>query len=123
MYSEVEQIEEGWEEIDDQSAEFQAYLNPPILPSDLPLTSNQFYVMLENEGKIEAFISAIETVTPISKKLTCRNQFNNSTDFTWDMILVQTVMPLASIYGPSWADILSPIWINAYSTIDSGFAP
>jgi len=91
------------------------YTAPVLTPIITPLTPDQFYTMLENEGKLDPFIAAIETVTPTSKKLTCRNQFNNSTEFTWDMIVVNLVMP--KVYGVDWQTIVSPIWVNAYQTL------
>lgn len=112
-------FQEGYAEewLEDDDPEVLAFLNPPLTPQTCPLSPDQFYTMLENEGKLDAFIAAIETVTPISKKLTCRNQFNNAAEFTWDMTLVTLVMPKASIYGPEWEATLSPIWVNAYETL------
>lgn len=110
------------EMLDILDAEVQAFLNPPVLPPsplDFPLSPDQFYTMLETEEKLDAFIAAIETVTPTAKKLTCRNQFNNATVFTWDMVLVTQVMPKAAIYGATWEETLAPIWIAAYETLPS----
>lgn len=108
------------EPLDESDPEVQAFLNPPIQPQSVALSANQFYVMLENDGKLDAFMAAIETVTPTAKKLTCRNQFNNSTSFTWDMALIQTVMSKATVYGPEWETTLGPLWLEAYTTIDTG---
>lgn len=90
---------------------------PPLTPMDCPLSPDQFYTMLENEGKLDAFVDAIETVTPVSKKLTCRNQFNNASVFTWDMVLVSQVMPKAEIYGATWEETLWPIWVDAFQSL------
>lgn len=88
------------------------YVPPVILPADVGLTPDQFYTMLETDlGVIEEFTSAIETVTPISKKLTCRNQFNNSSFFTWDMILMTLVAP--KVWGDDWQDEIGATWIAA----------
>lgn len=83
----------------------------PVLPETTKLTTEQFYVMLEDDGKLDAFIDAIETVTPTSKKLTCRNQFNNSAEFSWTMTVVVTVMPI--VYGSGWQAAVGPLWVAA----------
>lgn len=103
------------EEIADDAPELLEFLHPDPTPLTSPLSADQFYTMLENETQLDAFIAAVETVTPASKKLTCRNQFNNSTEFTWDMIVVTLIMP--KIYGVDWQTTVAPIWINAYQTL------
>lgn len=83
----------------------------PVLPENISLSPDQFYSMLDKIGKIDEFVSAIETITPTAKKLTCRNQFNNATSFTWEMVLLQLVAPKVS--GENWQQKLAPIWIAA----------
>lgn len=88
------------------------YVAPIILPENVGLTPDQFYTMLEADlAVIEEFAAAIETVTPISKKLTCRNQFNNSSSFSWDMILMTIVAP--KVWGDDWQNEIGASWIAA----------
>lgn len=108
-----------WEGVDTEIATddpaLLEFLHPTPKPATSPLTPDQFYTMLDNEAQLDAFIAAIETVTPTSKKLTCRNQFNNAQEFTWEMIVVTLVMP--KVYGVDWQTIVAPIWVNAYQTL------
>lgn len=88
------------------------YVPPVILPVNVGLTPDQFYHMLEFDlAVIEDFDAAIETVTPLSKKKTCRNQFDNSATFTWDMVLMTVVAP--KVWGAAWQDDIGPVWIAA----------
>jgi hypothetical protein len=82
---------------------------PPV--HEVILSAEQFYTMLETDGQLEFFIDQIETVTPVSKKLTCRNQFNNSTEFTWGQTVIVTVMP--KVYGTDWETDVTPKWLAA----------
>ncbi|MEK1890804.1 MAG: hypothetical protein AAAB35_25225 [Phyllobacterium sp.] len=91
------------------------YVAPVLTPIECPLSPDQFYTMLDNEGKFEDFDAAINTVTPASKKQTCRNQFNNAQLFTWDMVLVQMVMP--NVYGAGWEETFGPVWVAAYNIL------
>lgn len=87
------------------------YVAPVVLPSDVSLTADQFYTLLDTLGELDNFINAIETVTLVAKKLTCRNQFNNSTTFTWDMVLMTLVAPI--VWGATWQDDIGPAWVTA----------
>ncbi|SDP08154.1 hypothetical protein [Phyllobacterium sp. OV277] len=86
-------------------------VSAPVTPLGLALDPDQFYSLLDGLGKIDQFMGGIETVTPTAKKLTCRNQFNNSTMFTWDMVLMALVAP--KVWGDAWQDDLSSAWIAA----------
>lgn len=87
------------------------YVAPVILPQSRPLTPEQFYGWLDGLGKIDPFVAAIEQVEPVAKKLTCRNQFNNSTLFAWDMVLMTHVAP--KLWGDTWQVDLASSWVAA----------
>lgn len=85
---------------------------PIVRPEDRNLSAEQFYKMLDvGLGKFDQFAAAIESVTPPSKKLTCRNQFNNSTSFSWEMALMTTIAPL--VWGSGWQNDVASAWIAA----------
>lgn len=89
-----------------------AEYEPPVInPGTVTLTAEQFYTVLDTLGKLEDFMSAIETVTPLSMKLTCRNQFNNSTTYTWDMVLMTLVAP--KVWGATWQVVIGDDWVAA----------
>jgi len=83
----------------------------PVLPLTSPLSPDKFYGWLDSLGKLDPFAAAIEQVTPVAKKMTCRNQFNNSTSFTWDMVLMTLVAPL--VWDANWQDQVSGSWVAA----------
>lgn len=74
----------------------------------LPLSAEQFYGFLESMGEIDNFADQIETVTPTSKKMTCRSQFNNGSSFSYDQVLMQLVAP--KVWGPDWATTIAEYW-------------
>lgn len=81
----------------------------PVIPQNIPLSADQFYSLLDTIGKLDQFTAAIETVSPTAKKMTCRNQFNNSVSFTWDMILMSLVAPI--VWGVDWQSELTQPWV------------
>ncbi|WP_427351168.1 hypothetical protein [Erwinia amylovora] len=87
------------------------YVPPMVAPISRTLSPDQFYTLIDSLGKLDQFIAAIENVTPTAKKLTCRNQFNNSTSFTWDMVLMAHVAP--KVWGEAWQDNLATAWVAA----------
>lgn len=82
-----------------------------ISPNDRPLSPEQFYGLLGTLDKLDLFMAEIDNVSPTSKKLTCRNQFNNSTTFAWDMVLMTLVAPL--VWGTAWRELIGDNWINS----------
>jgi len=83
----------------------------PLVPQNTPRSAEQFYGLLDAVGKLDQFVEMIETVTPAAKKLMCRNQFNNATTFTWDMVLLTEVAP--KVWGDDWRNTLTPDWLSA----------
>lgn len=83
----------------------------PLVPQNTPLSADQFYGLLDRLGKLDQFASAIETVSTAAKKLTCRNQFNNSQSFSWDMVLMAEVAP--KVWGDDWRSVVGPLWVSA----------
>lgn len=88
-----------------------AIIPKPMTPEEVVLTAEQFYTMLDGLGVLEEFMNQIETVTPLSLKLTCRNQFNNSSNFTFDMTLLVTVAP--KVWPTDWQATVGPAWLAA----------
>lgn len=80
-------------------------------PESTLLSPDQFYGLLEGLGKLDQFMTEIENIVPMAKKLTCRNQFNNSVSFSWDMALIEVVSP--KVWGDNWKDDLALAWIEA----------
>lgn len=88
-----------------------AYVPMEVSPKEVSLSAEAFYSMLDHAGKLDQFLAEIENVVPAAKKLTCRNQFNNSISFVWDMALIQLVAP--KVWGETWQHDIASAWIAA----------